>query len=112
MSFRSTAVLIAALVACVAGLAGIVWLRSTVAAPPRPNILVILTDDQRLDDMKALTKTEVLIAQQGTTFANAYVATALCCPSRATFLTGQYAHNNGVLDNGPPRGGYDRLDHS
>ncbi len=112
MNFRSTAVLIAVIVMCLAGLAGVFWIRSTAAASSRPNILVILTDDQRLDDMKALTKTRALIAQQGTTFANAYVATPLCCPSRATFLTGQYAHNNNVLDNGPPLGGYDRLDHT
>jgi arylsulfatase A-like enzyme len=112
MNFRSTAVLIAAIVVCLAGLAGIFWFRSTAAPPSRPNILVIMTDDQRLDDMKVLTKTQALLAQKGTTFANAYVATPLCCPSRATFLTGQYAHNNNVLDNGPPRGGYDRLDHS
>ena len=116
MNFRSTAVLTAAIAICLAGLAGIFWFRSTAApssaAPTRPNILVILTDDQRLDDMKVLTKTQALIARKGTAFANTYVATPLCCPSRATFLTGQYAHNNNVLDNGPPRGGYDLLDHS
>lgn len=112
MNFRSTSVLIAAIVACLAGVAGAVWLRSNAAAPSRPNILVILTDDQRLDDMKALTKTQALIGEKGTTFSNAYVSTPLCCPSRASFLTGQYAHNNNVLDNGPPLGGYDRLDHT
>lgn len=114
MNFRSLAVLIAAAVVCVAGLAGIWWFRSSAvpSSAARPNILVILTDDQRLDDMRVLPKTEALIAQPGTTFSQAYVATPLCCPSRATFLTGQYAHNNQVLDNGPPLGGYGRLDHS
>jgi len=107
---RRTAVLIAAIVICLICLAGVLHLRS--APPPQPNILVIMSDDQRLDDMRALVKTQALIGAQGTTFANTYVATSLCCPSRATYLTGQYAHNNNVQDNGPPLGGFDRLDHT
>jgi N-acetylglucosamine-6-sulfatase len=56
-------------------------------------------------------KTRALIGDRGTTFTNSIVSTPLCCPSRATFLTGQYVHNHGVLMNGPPRGGYAALDH-
>lgn len=51
-----------------------------------------------------------LLAEQGASFDNAFVSLSLCCPSRATFLTGQYAHGSGVLDNRPPGGGYGRLD--
>jgi N-acetylglucosamine-6-sulfatase len=43
----------------------------------------------------------------GVTFDNSFVSYSLCCPSRATFLTGQYAHNHGVFGNSPPVGGYD-----
>ena len=50
-----------------------------------------------------------LLTDRGTTFDSSYVSFALCCPSRATFLTGQYAHNHRVLSNTPPFGGYGRL---
>lgn len=82
------------------------------AAEPRPNILVIMTDDQRIEEMRALPKTRDLLGARGTTFENSFVAYPLCCPSRSTFLTGQYAHNHGVLANGGAHGGYARLDHS
>src|SRR5262249_26127154 len=76
---------------------------------PRPNIVMIMTDDQRLDDMWVLPQTQQLIADAGTTFKNFYVSYPLCCPSRTTFLTGQYAHNHGVLSNKAPNGGYHAL---
>ncbi len=82
------------------------------SAESRPNILVIMTDDQTVDQMRALPKTRALLGARGTTFANSFVDFSLCCPSRATFLTGQYAHNHGVLANGGPHGGYVHLDHS
>jgi N-acetylglucosamine-6-sulfatase len=77
----------------------------------RPNIVVIMTDDQGLNEMRALPKTKALIGA-GTTFSNHYVSFPLCCPSRATFLTGQYPHNHGVLGNAPPNGGYPKLDNT
>ena len=82
------------------------------AAPPRPNVLVILTDDQTLESMRVLEKTQRLLGKQGTAFASAFVSYPVCCPSRATLLTGQYAHNHKVMANKPPDGGYGRLDHS
>ena len=75
-----------------------------------PNVVVVMTDDQALDTMRAMPRTRRLIGGRGVTFDNAVVSFPLCCPSRATFQTGQYAHNHRVLDNHPPRGGYDRLD--
>lgn len=45
------------------------------------------------------------LGDAGTQFSNAFVTEALCCPSRATFFTGQYAHNHGVVDNYKPYGG-------
>jgi N-acetylglucosamine-6-sulfatase len=81
-------------------------------ADSRPNILVVMTDDQTVEQMRALPKTRALLAPRGTSFTNSFVALPLCCPSRSTFLTGQYVHNHGVLANGGPHGGYPRLDHS
>src|SRR6266508_739535 len=45
------------------------------------------------------------LQEEGTTFTNSFVSESLCCPSRATFLTGQYAHNHGVLNNSGADGG-------
>lgn len=81
------------------------------AASERPNIVLILTDDQTLESMRVLEKTRRLLGEEGTTFANAFVSYPLCCPSRATLLTGQYAHNHKVMGNRPPDGGYRRLNH-
>lgn len=82
----------------------------TARSPARlPNILVIMTDDQTVEDMRVLEKTRALLAEQGTTFENSFAAYPLCCPSRATFLTGQYPHNHGVVANAGPNG-YPRLD--
>jgi N-acetylglucosamine-6-sulfatase len=82
------------------------------AAQARPNILVLETDDQTVADMAALPKTRALIGDRGTTFANSFVSYSLCCPSRSTLYTGQYAHNHGVLSNKLPSGGFTRLDTS
>ena len=72
----------------------------------RPNILVIMTDDQALPDVTKMPNVQRLIAAQGTTFADAVDSFPLCCPSRATFITGQYAHNHGVVGNFDPYGWY------
>ena len=81
-------------------------------AAARPNVLVIETDDQTVADMAAMPHTRALIGGRGVTFAHSVVSLSQCCPSRATLLTGQYAHNHGVLDVRGPFGGYDRLDGS
>ncbi len=76
----------------------------TVAAP-RPNVLVIVTDDQRWDALGCLghplIKTPNLdrLAAEGARFANAFVTTSLCSPSRATMMSGLYGHRHGVLNN-------------
>src|SRR6266540_2332021 len=82
------------------------------AAKPRPNVVVIETDDQTSEEMRVMRNTLNLIGAQGTTFDNSFVSLSLCCPSRSTFLTGQYAHNHGVLTNSPPNGGFAKLDHT
>jgi len=75
------------------------------AGPDRPNVLFVLTDDQRWDALGCLghpfLKTPNLdrIRADGALFANAFVTTSLCSPSRASFLTGCYAHTHGVMQN-------------
>jgi arylsulfatase A-like enzyme len=74
-----------------------------------PNIVVIETDDQDAASVAHMPNVQALLAAQGTTFENSFVSDSLCCPSRATFLTGQYAHNHGVRSNVAPDGGFRRL---
>lgn len=79
--------------------------------PVPPNVVVIQTDDQSLSTMRVMARTQRLIAGAGLSFDRYYASFSLCCPSRATLLTGQYAHNHGVTSNLPPAGGYYALDH-
>ena len=78
-------------------------------APARPNIVVLMTDDETVENMRVMRNVRRLLANEGATFDQFIVSYALCCPSRATFLTGQYAHNHRVLSNKLPFGGYPRL---
>jgi uncharacterized repeat protein (TIGR01451 family) len=81
-------------------------------APPRvaerPNLVVLMVDDldaRSLDDLLAahlLPNLQSQIIDRGIDLSEAYVSTPLCCPSRATFLTGQYAHNTGIVNNKVP----------
>jgi arylsulfatase A-like enzyme len=82
------------------------------AAAPRPNVIVLETDDQTLAEMEVLPNVKRLIGDEGVTFDNNFDSFSLCCPSRASFLTGQYSHNNGVRGNAPPDGGFEKLDSS
>ena len=79
-------------------------------AEDRPNIVVLMTDDQTNETMRVMPKLQHLIADRGVSFVNNYTSNPVCCPSRATYLTGQYSHNNGVLRNSPPSGGIEALD--
>jgi arylsulfatase A-like enzyme len=74
---------------------------STAAAIKKPNIVLITTDDQALADFheRSMPKTVRQLAGKGTVFSNAIVTTPQCCPSRASIITGQYAHNHGVMSN-------------
>ena len=77
------------------------------ANEPVKNIIFILTDDQRFDELGFVnpvleTPNMDKLAKQGVHFENTFVTTALCSPSRATILTGQYMHSHGVVDNNKP----------
>ena len=80
--------------------------------PAAPNVVVITTDDQDAASVAAMPATRERIGAEGTTFERSVVNFPLCCPSRATFLTGQYSHNHGVDGNRPPNGGYQAFDPS
>ena len=67
--------------------------------PPRPNVLLVVTDDMRLDGLQAMPFTVEWLMDGGRSFPNAYATTPLCCPSRASIFTGLYTHNHGVLKN-------------
>lgn len=75
------------------------------AAESRPNVVFILTDDQRWDQLGCAghpyLETPHLdrLAAEGARFANMFVTTSLCSPSRASYLSGLYAHTHGVIDN-------------
>ncbi|WP_326690311.1 sulfatase [Streptomyces sp. NBC_01795] len=75
----------------------------------RPNVLMVMTDDQWLESMRALSKTRKLLGDEGVTFDRFHPSSPLCCTSRSTYLSGQFAHNNGVRHNSVPQGGYDKL---
>ena len=73
---------------------------------PKPNVVFILSDDQRADEMKWMPQTRRLLGQAGTTFENFFAPFPLCCPARMSVMTGQYPHNHGVDGNFPPEGYY------
>jgi N-acetylglucosamine-6-sulfatase len=72
----------------------------------RPNFVVVMADDQTIGEMGVMKQTLHRIGGEGVSFDRFYDSFPLCCPSRTTFLTGQYSHNHGVLGNGTPVGGY------
>jgi N-acetylglucosamine-6-sulfatase len=77
--------------------------------PDRPNIILILTDDLDADSISHMPNLQSQLIERGTTFENAFVTDPLCCPSRATVLRGQYAHNHEILSNEPPHGGFEKF---
>jgi N-acetylglucosamine-6-sulfatase len=90
---------------------------STAARPPsapgptgssgraRPNIVFVLTDDLAWNLVRYMPHV-LQMQRRGETFSNYFVTDSLCCPSRASILTGRFPHDTRVFDNSPPEGGY------
>ena len=78
----------------------------------RPNIIVIMTDDQPDHTIAYMPTVMNELVPNGVIFTNAFVSTPLCCPSRASILSGEYAHNHQVLTNQFPEGGAEKFDAS
>lgn len=83
--------------------------KKTTKKQRQPNIVLVMTDDQHEDSARFMPELQRLIAGRGVTFDNSFVSYSLCCPSRATWLTGQYAHNHDVRGNTAPAGGYGKI---
>ena len=92
------------------------WLPAAIAPPVvsaavKPNIIVVMTDDLEMGTFNTMLAAGLLpniksrLVDKGYSFDNSFVTDSLCCPSRATFLTGQYAHNTGVKSNYGEHGG-------
>jgi len=76
------------------------------AKAPRPNLILIVTDDQSVDTLAEMPRLATQLSGHGTTFRNAFVPITACCPSRISILRSQYAHNHGVTGNSGPTGGF------
>ncbi len=101
--------LLASVVAVVALVAGVLVASEAKAEPETgANVVFILTDDMTSAELAGMPNVQSLIGAEGTTFNEAYVSFPLCCPSRATMLSGQYMHNHGVRGNFPPNGSWFR----
>ena len=73
------------------------------AAAVRPNVLIVLLDDQRdQGTLDVMPETRRIFQDGGVTYANAFDSTPLCCPARGSLWSGQYSHNHGVLTNADP----------
>jgi N-acetylglucosamine-6-sulfatase len=88
----------------------IVALTNVGSAQARPNIVFIVTDDQRWDTVSAMPQVTESLVGHGVTFSNGFVVNSLCCPSRASILTGRYSHSTRVYDTTPPLGGFVSFD--
>ncbi len=74
------------------------------AADTRPNIVMVMADDMRTDDLRFMPSVRRLLVGRGLTFRNSFSPYPLCCPARASFLTGRYAHNHRVFSHAAPYG--------
>jgi arylsulfatase A-like enzyme len=82
---------------------------ATPVVPGQPNIVLVMTDDEDVAIHQFMPKTKALLEERGTTFENFFVSYPFCCPSRASILRGQYAHNTHIVGNEQPWGGFEKF---
>src|SRR4029078_12606051 len=76
------------------------------SAAPAPNFVVIVVDDLDSNSVKFMPTVEGDLVAAGASFSDFFATTPLCCPSRASILRGQYAHNHGVFRNTGQNAGF------
>lgn len=77
---------------------------ATGGAGERPNVVVIVADDMRYDDLRSAPHVRRVLQRGGVDLRNAFSGSPLCCPARASLLTGQLPHSHRVLSHEPPYG--------
>ena len=77
---------------------------------PRPNIIFVLTDDQPVQTVAYMPTVKNVLLTNGIDFENGFITTPLCCPSRASILTGEYVHNHKVYTDRYPMGSAKKFD--
>jgi N-acetylglucosamine-6-sulfatase len=102
---RRGPLVVAALLACWLALPG----QAEAQPAEPPSIVLVLTDDQRWDTLGAMPTVQRELVAKGVTFTNAFATNPLCCPSRASILTGRYSHSTGVYNNAGQHGGWARF---
>ena len=92
-----------------AGCSGTTPVQEEPGAPTRPNIIFLLMDDLNFATVQQMPELRSSVIEEGASFQNTFISYPLCCPSRATILTGLYAHNHDVRGNAPPDGGFQKF---
>lgn len=72
-----------------------------------PNVVIVVLDDMAVSEIDFMPRSVAFLRTHGVEFVNAHVSNSLCCPSRATFLSGKYSQNTGVFNNSGAKGGFD-----
>ena len=103
------ALVLVVLVASGVVVAGSVGPASVTAQPTRPNIVVIITDDMRHDQMGDMPTVMTELVGKGRSFDAGFIVDPICCPSRTSILRGQYAHTTSVYDIDGPWGGWGQI---
>lgn len=96
MYSRPAALLVATAMAVATLAAGYLGESAPAQTTQRPNVIFILTDDQDAESIRHMPTVQRELIQKGTTFENGILTLTECCPSRATMLGGQYAHNHSI----------------
>ena len=94
------------LVAGCSGVGGSAQEEEAEASADQPNMIFVLADDLDYASAQKMPQIRSRLIEEGLSFENAFVSHPICCPSRATILTGLYDHNHGVKGNAPPEGGF------